>query len=758
MLFKVNIKVLQLLLFVGLVLQSPYLFAAGGNNPPPAPISMSISGPTYVSVSTQSRRYTAYTVNLPNYATFFYEWYVHHTESECGLAGEGTNNYFDAQFLDGAGEYSVECTLRDYNWNVLSTAATTVTAVTLDLDVDSNYDGSINGTDESLEMSAGGVVPLGGRKPIRITTQGNLGTVTLSAVYGGEKISVWSASSGGTQIQLGQQLQVGTTYTFYVQGNSTSSLPQDIVLRLRNTYGTVNLDDVITLTVVNPTVDLDVDSDYDGIIDNDDDSLETSAGGVVPLGDRVEIRIASQGSLGLQKLVLSAVSGGDKITVESQLGAQIELGQPLSTGTYYVKGVSASSGVRDIELRLNMKCGTVNLDDYIKLTVVNVELENIAEDHSPLPNLDDARRMCNNAQDEYKKIKLRASVKPDGTTAKVYSTAPNNGASLTIEGITSGFNPDAVKDGDEFWAVAGSSIGTYNIVLLHNMTPGSNPVPWCWDDVVEKVFKFEFEKQFDSADTIPGGTTGGATFNGTSKVSTDAYGSPEWCSFPTSTKNHAVSKKATYGINHNIKVITNPPNMHSGYAKAKFSSQVDVKFDATMLEDGTANNHGVDVGVSYTLIPNILAISKNFGDNGSRSEGGALGNASIRITNPNNGDKIGGDLLNASFTSEDINLTFYAGPTERGFAKSESYTQQSGTFIYEVSSTICEVDVYLGVVAEVDDKSVWEYQYQPYPSGDRPSEYYERKNISDVLNVSYELKDLKFTPVGDFEIIQQPME
>ncbi|NLG02616.1 MAG: hypothetical protein GX567_02080, partial [Clostridia bacterium] len=336
-------------------------------------------------------------------------------------------------------------TLRDYNWNVLSTAATTVTAVTLDLDVDSNYDGSINGTDESLETSAGGVVALGKRVPIRITTQGNLGTVSLSAVYGGEKISVWSASSSGTQIQLGQPLSIGTTYTYYVQGISTSSEVRDIELRLRNTYGTVIKEDTIKLTVVNPTVDLDVDSDYDGSINDTDESLETSAGGVVFLGERVPIRIASQGSLGLGKLVLSAVYGGDKITVWTQLqgGTEIPLDQPLSAGTYYVEGIETSSYARDIELRLRYTYGSSYIEDTIKLTVGEVNFTILDRDLS-VDGVGD--NLCINAQDELNWQFYSATIEPEGICEGVKVTSDQKLAFWEYD--EDEFNEDGIANAD----------------------------------------------------------------------------------------------------------------------------------------------------------------------------------------------------------------------------------------------------------------------------------------------------------------------
>jgi hypothetical protein len=65
----------------------------------------------------------------------------------------------------------------------------------------------------------------------------------------------------------------------------------------------------------------------------------------------------------------------------------------------------------------------------------------------------------------------------------------------------------------------------------------------------------------------------------------------------------------------------------------------------------------------------------------------------------------------------------------------------------------CEFDVAMGVLAKVDDHSVWEYQYEP---NEVPSEYYKRINISDVMAVSYTLKELEFTPFGAFEIVVDP--
>ena len=187
----------------------------------------------------------------------------------------------------------------------------------------------------------------------------------------------------------------------------------------------------------------------------------------------------------------------------------------------------------------------------VKFTVINVDLENIPVSHSPNPDLDDPKRMCNNAQAEYKKVKYRATVKPDTTTAKVYSAAAASQASVTFQGITSGFNADAVKDGDEFWVVSGGSVGLYNIVLIHNLTPISDPNP-CWTYAEDYVFKLVVEVGATS-------TSPGVTGNGTG----GDY-------FVTQTANiGGLAHAADQEIRRFAWLVTEPAGKYSEYASAK---------------------------------------------------------------------------------------------------------------------------------------------------------------------------------------------
>ena len=136
--------------------------------------------------------------------------------------------------------------------------AVRLTVVQTDLDVDADYNGAITEADEPLEESAGGLVAAGGNLcPVSLKLRPEslaLGTLTLSAEPGGEKIRVWpTASTNGTPVTLPKTWTVGADTvpdTLYVQGLSASGTPRDVKLRLLYKSGALDVcDDNIRLTV-----------------------------------------------------------------------------------------------------------------------------------------------------------------------------------------------------------------------------------------------------------------------------------------------------------------------------------------------------------------------------------------------------------------------------------------------------------------------------------------------------------------------------
>ena len=160
-----------------------------------------------------------------------------------------------------------------------------VYAIKVDLDVDSDYDGDIDEMDDPLEESAGGFVRIGSGNltPMNLSfapaSLGVSGTMTLSAVAGGEKINVWPANNtDGTPLVLPKTWAVGSDIippTVYIQGVETSPKLRDVALELRFAVAGVSCCDIVRVSVLN--VDLDVDTDRDGTVeDNDQDDAGES--------------------------------------------------------------------------------------------------------------------------------------------------------------------------------------------------------------------------------------------------------------------------------------------------------------------------------------------------------------------------------------------------------------------------------------------------------------------------------------------------
>jgi hypothetical protein len=129
-------------------------------------------------------------------------------------------------------------------------------------------------------------------------------------------------------------------------------------------------------------LDLDVDADNNGAINDTDDPLEEDPGGILASGavKQVCMKLEPSGLTG--KLTLTAVSGGSLIRVWQDAGKSTPVALPaewdLSGGytfptTVYVEGVAASSAARDVQLRLRYtEAEGQYTEDNIRLTVISV--------------------------------------------------------------------------------------------------------------------------------------------------------------------------------------------------------------------------------------------------------------------------------------------------------------------------------------------------------------------------------------------------
>jgi len=293
--------------------------------------------------------------------------------------------------------------------------------LTVDLDVDANYDGGISAADEALEESAGGILCANTDDddwngtadkddpgpaeleddllPIQLAldpSDAGSGQLKLEAVSGGSKIRLWGNSDKTGQVTLPKTWALGSDTvpgTLYVEGLAASDAMRDIALRLRYTDPkdtAAYCEDSIKLTSLG--VDLDVDSDYDGAITDADEALEESAGGIAAVGGGlcpVNVRLSPAGlASGTLTLTLFAESQ-NKIRVwpsNSTNGAPLSLPKTWTVGTdtvpttLYVQGVAASSYPRDLELVLSYTDASHAVgyfSDSIRMTVVKVDLKSV---------------------------------------------------------------------------------------------------------------------------------------------------------------------------------------------------------------------------------------------------------------------------------------------------------------------------------------------------------------------------------------------
>ena len=266
--------------------------------------------------------------------------------------------------------------------------------IAVDLDVDSDYDGSIDEPDDPIEESSGGLVCIRSTEnprltPIRLSLSAGTAVndlVRLMVESGGNKIRIWDSAAMENEVDLSKPIDLGTegkAKILYVQGVEASEDVRDVALWLlySKAGGSYICEDKIKLTVVKP--DLDVDANYDGSISDTDDPLEVSAGGFTATNVLRRINLAvfpGPNKLTSGGLVLSAVAGGDKIKVwaDQNKTTEVPLDKAWNVTTFpdklYVEGIKASDTVRDIQLRLCYTNRTFSCCDEIKLTSVAVDI------------------------------------------------------------------------------------------------------------------------------------------------------------------------------------------------------------------------------------------------------------------------------------------------------------------------------------------------------------------------------------------------
>lgn len=309
-----------------------------------------------------------------------------------------------------------------------------MTVVKPDLDIDANADGIIDGSDEQIELSSGGLVRLNedddngngtldksesgtviGEDDLALIalahspSQFTAGTLRLESTAGGSRIKVWTSVDKMSQVVLPKTWMPGgepVPANLYVEGVETSLAPRDVEVALRYNTGAKQFDDKIRLTTFN--LDLDVDTDLDGDIDASDDSQEINPGALVTInGDddngnsiadlnesgaitgendltAIKLNVLPQAGASGQ-VTLEALTGANKIKIWNSptKGAAISLPKVWRLGvdpipeTLYVEGVAPSSINQDVGLQLRLNIGGKSWTDVINLTVVGLCLKEV---------------------------------------------------------------------------------------------------------------------------------------------------------------------------------------------------------------------------------------------------------------------------------------------------------------------------------------------------------------------------------------------
>jgi hypothetical protein len=148
-------------------------------------------------------------------------------------------------------------------------------------------------------------------------------------------------------------------------------------------------------------VDIDVDANHDGKIDDTDEPLEVNPGGLACVCTNhltpIKLTLKPAGLPG--KLTLSATAGRIRVWKDAGRSVEVVLTNgcaQVAPGTLYVEGVVPSAALRDVELHLGYNENAEGQDnplfkceDRVRLTIVKVEIEKCDSGFLPQGGRDD---------------------------------------------------------------------------------------------------------------------------------------------------------------------------------------------------------------------------------------------------------------------------------------------------------------------------------------------------------------------------------
>lgn len=342
------------------------------------------------------------------------------TAAELGLTPWGTTTLY-VEAVRGAGsdrEITVTVDANGNGWSGTLDDTVLVRPIGVDLDVDSNNDGFITASDDPIEREAPGKVirwngdddngnDLPDREEAGLTVAENDLVVASLSLEGadGSAAGPDAVLEFGPQVRLWtspdkqEQIFSGATYTTGAGGNMPSQVyiegyipgSTTISLALQDRVGTeVSRDDVM-VTVVQ--VDLDIDSNNDGIIDTNDTSsgtddwIETQAPGrVLPVSEdgnselaevRLDVRGLPSSAFGDYFVTLEGDSSllrvWDSVTRSSLIPFGTSWGLANLPSTVFVEGLA--TGAATMQLTLVHAMFGAMAADAVETTPVQADLD-----------------------------------------------------------------------------------------------------------------------------------------------------------------------------------------------------------------------------------------------------------------------------------------------------------------------------------------------------------------------------------------------
>jgi hypothetical protein len=391
--------------------------------------------------------------------------------------------------------------------------------VDVDLDVDANHDGKIDDADEPLEVDPGGYVCVGTNNLTPVTLKlepvGLPGKLTLSATMGGDRIRIWKDAGRATEVILTNGCAQVAPGTLYVEGVTNSAALRDVELRLEydeNPEGQNNrlfkCEDRVKLTAVK--VDLDIDSDNNGAIEEADEAQElTEPGKLIYLNhdddnkndieDKAEntaivtdeddlqpIKLAFSPNIAGGKIILAAPSGGSRIQVwgNSTKGVASEkvdlpktwtIGTDAVPATLYVEGIDPGAA----QLKLAYEVNSVEVcKDEIKLGIVKIEFkergdtkygyDNGTVDNNPVPKSVDTppqKYDWVNVDRDNKTTDVDVEITP-ASYAKYVNFISSDDAKTTCNPVAATANPQKLT-------ITGTASGTSHVQTRLGTTTGA---------------------------------------------------------------------------------------------------------------------------------------------------------------------------------------------------------------------------------------------------------------------------------------------